>query len=330
MPRKKVPREHAKRKIFAIRQLLPIPSTQGVSELADWLEVSVWAQSDLKISRQEVVSSFTFESTNDDAEEKVNTIWDELKTRAIFLKDKYSFKFSDSEEIFFFNNTPSQGVAYIFCLLLSYIGLTELTSKKTTDGSFLFEKLCSYVANKYVSDNIGSKTKNLQFGAPRKEWPASKKTFKPALKELIRQLGDGDYCSDEVRIRPSTNQGDGGLDIVAWRSFPDEKRGMFIFLGQCATAKDRNEYVEKAGDLEKFLSVCVSFKFPYILGLFVPHILSHNDVIHEESWETIKRQNNIPFDRTRIVLYGNDWQDKTTSLLLNTWRTKIKRQYSLA
>jgi hypothetical protein len=306
-----------------VRQLLPLPNTQDIAELADWIEVSAWSQSDKKISRSEVASVFVFGEDQSEAESKIDDIWREIEYRVFFLKDKYPFCLSSDSEIFSLKLEEQNVSAYIFCLLLSFYGLPKLLSKKTTGGSYLFEKLCTHVAGKYVSDSFGSVTKSIQFGSPRKEWPSNKKPLVKAISELIDQIGSGTNKADGVRDlkNPGENNGDGGLDVVAWRCFPDDKTGFIVLFGQCATAKDHKGCVEKVGDLERFLKEYVDFDFSHILGLFVPHVLSCGD---EYNWKKIERHKNIPFDRIRIGFYGYDWSNGEVDILLKKTREKIK------
>ncbi|HAU07445.1 MAG: hypothetical protein UW46_C0005G0050 [Candidatus Yanofskybacteria bacterium GW2011_GWF1_44_227] len=325
MPRKKV--KKARSSAPTLRQLISLPNqADELSELADWVEVSAWIQSDYQVSREEVLSVFSFASDSNDAEEKVSKLWDELKTRAVILQDHYPFALSPGEEIFQFKNNDRYK-AYLFCLLLSFVGLTKINSR-TFPAASIFEELCSSVAQKYISSE-SVPAKSLHFGWPRNSWPRRQRSLLKALPELIRTLGDGENLIDGVRSGRSAHTGDAGLDIAAWRPFVDERRGMLVFLGQCATSRDHNSYMKKLGDLDSFLLECVNFNFPNTLGLFIPHILSDNDQSHKEYWERIKRRKNIPFDRIRIALYGESWSNSKLDTFLSSQRKKLKQEHSL-
>jgi hypothetical protein len=313
----------------AARQLLPIPVDSGIGELADWLEASVWAQSDCKGSREEVVSLFTFERDAEDAQKLVGQIWDEVNTRALYLGDRYPFKLSADEEIFTFKE-DGPNLSYLLCLLVSFFGLPTLTSYKTTDGSYLFEKLCTHVAGSYLSNDM-AKASSLQFGTPRKDWTKQVKKFPQAVIELAARMGDGESRIDAVRNTEKVvgDGGDGGLDVVAWRSFSDGKKGSLMLLGQCATAKKHEEYMKKLKEVETFLEMYFSADFPFVGGFFVPHALTQNDDDHKRNWEKIKRCKNIPFDRVRIALYGSGWSDASATDLVSKWRAKVRKEHAL-
>lgn len=241
MKRRAKPKQGKKRAKQTLGKLLEQSNRETICELVDWLEVSAWAQPGKTISRQTVTSWFVLGSNNDEAEEKTNQLWSEIKTRAFALKTSYPFKLSGDEELFSFSGNDVASVPYIFCLLISYFGLPKIVPRRALHVSHLFEKLCTHAANKYVSDDLRTETKNYQFGWPRSDWARQYKSIDKAMNELLRQLGDGTNRLSGVRNLAGRGEstGDGGLDVVAWRLFPDGKKGMLVFLGQCATANDR-------------------------------------------------------------------------------------------
>lgn len=331
MPKRKVAKRKTRSKSLA-HQLLTIPKDRRVGDLADWLEVSAWAQTDAKISRAEVVAPFSFEEDSTVADEIIDQIWDEIRTRALHLGDKYPFELSPDEQIFSFkgDDAGANPTPYLICLLISYLGLPAFSSSKTTQGSFLFEKLCTHSAKQYLSDPY-CKANGLQFGSPRKDWKKKVKKFPQAVDELILSIGDGENRVSSVRNTTKVvgDGGDGGLDVVAWRPFIDNKRGCLLLFGQCATSRSKDDYMSKVGELNTFLQENLTSDFPVIFGFFLPHSLTHNDDDHKNSWERIKRQKNIPFDRNRIVFYGGDWENLEANKLLKSWRKKIKDDYKL-
>lgn len=317
-------------------QLLSPPDETQISKLTDWLELSSWLQNDKKISRSEIVAVFNFQSDNDTAESMVNDIWSEIKNRVFSLKEKYPFELSKNEEIFSFKK-DSNNPAYVFCLLISYIGLDNGANKmklwKVLDISVLFEELCECVANKYISDSFDTniKTATLRFGSPRKSWEKQKRPLESALKELVNVIGDGESIVSTTRntARIRGDGGDGGLDVIAIRKFNDERQGVLVFLGQCAMANGKSEYEQKINDLNNFLTEIVRFDFPYLMAFFLPHVLSHSDADHKLSWEKIKRHRNIPFDRIRIANYGCNWQSEKIDNLFASCQKKMKKDYKL-
>lgn len=321
------------------RQLIKTPEGPvGMGIYADWLEISVWAQSDCKISRQDVISSFSIgeemrdiDAATSDSEDKVNQIWYEIKTRKLELKESYPFQLSENEEILsLLNKDKKRNSSYIFCLLTSYYGLVTLISKNISKASNLFEGLCTYVAHKYLSDKFGE-SGCLQFGAPRSGWEKNKRPLPKAIDELIKYIGDGVNRYPGIRVGRSTvaHAGDGGLDVVAWRKFPDKRLGYLLFFGQCATAKNYTSYLGKLREHQDFLENYLNTDLKPIFGFFLPHSLTTNDEVNKGYWEEIKRSKNIPFDRNRIALYGSDWSDSEVEKLMPIWRVRIQKENHL-
>jgi hypothetical protein len=339
MPRKKATPVNratvAKKKVVRktktpTRQLMEMPTDTSVGNLADWLEVSVWAQTDQKISREEIMSVFNFGRESEEAQEEIDNIWDEIKLRASHLQDKYPFSLSSNEELFTLKTEDSVNVSYLFCLVMSYFGLSALTAGSVTAGAHLFENLCTYAAEKYISGEPGT-VHSMQFGAPRTEWLKKHKPFHKAMDEMIRKLGHGTSRVAEVRDIAHTvaHGGDGGLDVVAWRAFPDDKRGSLILFGQCAAVKKPADYMAKILQLSAFMNENMIAQFPYLFVFFLPHTLTANDPDHTRLWERILSNDNIPFDRNRIALYGNDWVNAPATKLLSQWKKKIKTEHAL-
>jgi hypothetical protein len=325
MPRKK---KSKIAKYTGKRQFLPLDVNQNeISKLADWLEISAWAQTDSEVSRQEIVTAFNIASNNVEAEQKVHQIWHEIITRTIAMGDSYPFRFSNNKEIFKFS-TEKQCRAYIFCLLLSYFGQPKLNTTDFKVAS-VFEHLCTHVSENFISDGT-SLTQSLQFGSPRSGWGAGTRGFNTSLEILIKSLNHGKNIVANVRGIQSSSKGDGGLDVVAWRRFPDNKKGMLLFLGQCATAQDLRECVAKVNDLDNFTTRYVSFEFSKLLGWFVPHIVSStNDEDHKYHWEVINQHNNIPFDRTRIIHQESEWNYPRLTTKLRKWKKEIQKEARL-
>jgi hypothetical protein len=120
------------------------------------------------------------------------------------------------------------------------------------------------------------------------------------LNELLRRLGDG----GEVRTRPSIRwRKDGKLDLVAWRHFPDHRRGKIIAFGQCAAGAD---YQDKITELipRRFQHLWMTKEIaPDPLNFFfIPRC------VDEEGLEDVISAQAILFDRCRIaaLLEGSD------------------------
>lgn len=135
---------------------------------------------------------------------------------------------------------------YEFLLLLTY--------SKPTAGhngtAVLFEHLCTAAALGHLGGSRNS-ARALRFGAPRKR-PLAK--LQQALEDLCRALGEGGGCTNP---EAASHTGDGQLDIVAYREFPDGRPGKLVAFGQCAagvsSAEGKLSELDPKGFMKKWL-----------------------------------------------------------------------------
>ena len=156
--------------------------------------------------------------------------------------------------------------AYVFQLLVS-LGSVDAHRDGTTVYK-LFEELSAAAAGRYLGD---SKT-TVVFGSPRLTLPGG---FRDAVAALVRLLREGEACKGREGVDQSK---DDGLDIVAWREFPDRRASKLILFGQCATGR---RWREKASDLRSDdwckNNLTGTLAVNPIPAFFVPRALSEKD-----------------------------------------------------
>jgi hypothetical protein len=107
-------------------------------------------------------------------------------------------------------------------------------------------------------------------------------------------FGEGDGCR---RPQLAKHTGDDGLDIVAWRSFPDGKQGKLIAFGQCAAGA--SDWQDKLAEMDARSFVKKWMRAPLLVDpvrlFFIPRRVSPGD------WESAGIDGGILFDRCRIV-----------------------------
>ena len=174
------------------------------------------------------------------------------------------YPFIITEEGFEFRDSVSP--AYVFQLLVS-LGNNDRHHDGTT-VSKLFEELSAAAAGKYLGDTRTT----VVFGWPRFGFP---KRFRDAVTALVHRLGEGVGCKDRDGLDDSK---DDGLDIVAWREFPDRRPSKLILFGQCATGQ---LWKEKANELnpENWCkkNLVGTLAVNPVLAFFVPRALSEKD-----------------------------------------------------
>lgn len=156
--------------------------------------------------------------------------------------------------------------AYVFQLLVS-LGSVDSHRDGTTVYK-LFEELSAEAAGRYLGDSRTA----VVFGSPRHDLPAG---FRDAVVALVRLLREGKLREDREGLDQSK---DDGLDIVAWREFPDRRASKLILFGQCAAGR---RWREKASDLRPDdwckNNLTRAFAVNPIPAFFVPRALSEKD-----------------------------------------------------
>jgi hypothetical protein len=179
-------------------------------------------------------------------------------------------------------------LTYRFLLLLSLFG--KDAGPHGSHPERLFEELSSIALHEYLGGGNAAGLDRLVFGFPRRVLP---KHFPKALNDLCSRLGQGIGASGH---KPEDDQKDAKLDLVAWRSFPDGRRGKLIGFGQCATGDD---WTEKAFELQPKKWCQLWMRDPTCIdpfsSLFIPHRPG------EEKWLTAAHYAGVLFDRCRIA-----------------------------
>jgi hypothetical protein len=175
-----------------------------------------------------------------------------------------------------------------------YVLLLLLSAAKPTSGhsgtAVLFERICCHAAFEYLGGSQ-NQAKVLRFGAPRKT-PVGQ--FHQAISHLCIEISEGGGCKHPEKGK---HTGDDGLDIVAWRGFPDAKEGQLIVFGQCAGGLDRWEKKLMELDGQKFVRKWFRNMLVVdpVRAFFVPRRIPRDD------WEHSGIEGGILFDRCRIV-----------------------------
>lgn len=146
----------------------------------------------------------------------------------------------------------------------------------------LFEAVCVAVAQKYMGGKE-SGVLSYHFGAPRPDHSG----FDTALKQLIAAT-----CGKPLDVLEPSAEKDDGLDVFAWRPFPDKKCNFVCLFGQCATGDD---WLDKNPKPLEFMDVWLRIETTAVIScMFVPFTLTRDE------W-TKKSRSMVIFDRCRIA-----------------------------
>jgi hypothetical protein len=180
---------------------------------------------------------------------------------------------------------PTQS-PYVLLLLMS----VAVPTPGHRGTAVLFERICSEAALGYLG-GVSNGAESIRFGAPRKV-PLAK--LSQALDDLCARMSEGAGCKFPDKAKHS---GDEGLDIVAWRKFPDLKAGQLIAFGQCAGGG--GNWQKKLAELDGRKFAQKWFREMFVVDpvrlFFLPRRIPPTDWMHSGI------DGGILFDRCRII-----------------------------
>ena len=276
-------------------------ASDGAREHADWLEAAALLSREGCVSMEMLVSIIRRGGTVDAFESEVedygdrgsevsqrigNDAFAELQARATACNGRYPF--AVTQGLLSVNEEAERSI-YVLLLLLS--GCAPTSGHKGT--ATLFERICTDAAREYLGGALLG-VNALRFGAPRHK-PQVK--LHEAIDHLCRELGEGGGCAHEAKAR---HKGDAGLDVVAWKHFPDKKVGKLIAFGQCAGGSTAWDLKVNELDGAKFAKKWLreAFAVDPIRMFFLPRW------VDSENWRDTGVDAGIVFDRGRIAAFS--------------------------
>lgn len=229
----------------------------------------------------------------------------ELNRRTVAAGESYPFTFSGT--LLSGKGDWKQFTPYIFCLLLS---VCDDKKKKVTgiNHEMMFEQLSCIAAGNYIGG------RSLRFGAPRKELPVG---FRDALVKVCAEINEWGFPSNKKVL----HRKDDGLDLVAWKPFPDRQIGKLVLFGHCASGQDWDDKINELRP-DVFCSRWLGGdKSPIVKTFFIPHRLP------SEMWDHHATAAKLFFDRCRIAYWvKNDDFSKATERTNVRWCERILKK----
>ena len=208
-------------------------SIQGREQVADWIETTLLARGTRQIGMDELQSLAADEIAA--GAPQVGLALGAMKRRSDLLGDRYPFRIHD---VAVRAEPTAATFPYSALLLLSAESVCRQLLFRTTTSEM--EVLFERVTEKALAALWGHGGRALRFG-----WPSDfgrPQEFAAAVAWLAGQLG----VEPGTGYRPPRRK-DGGVDVVAWRPFPDGRAGFPIVLAQCTLQSD---LITKASDVE--------------------------------------------------------------------------------
>ena len=263
-------------------------------------------------------------------------VFDELEFRADVLKEHYPFELNLKDHNWHLSPAPKSHdpeikaarISYLFCLLISAVRDGTLPADDRDTLSKAIPHLFQEISAKAACGLLGGHV--ISFGWPRPDGS----TFHSALKDVSKQLKLGKPL-ESVPLWSKGQEKDAGIDVIAWRDFPDKQPGKMVLFGQVASG---NDWTEKPIKNAMTLFWGWFSRRPtehFIPAIFIPFPQHHgctgrNDeafgcVADSEAWRR-EQQFGLVIDRLRIAgvvaqhLVGS-WDDEGNGILstLNNW-----------
>jgi len=250
----------------------------GTDELSDWIELFLLKSSEKGIGTQKLLSEVKNQLHIE--ENRFALALNTLKKRSN-LTSNYPFSIDDVSVVVRENFISSP---YLLLLLLSRPSnlMNWQTPSPTVDEIDAFETfVCAALAFYF-----GQNTEAISFGWPSK--CGRPENFDEAIRWLAMKIG----IPVGAMYRPPRRK-DGGVDIVVWKKFPDNRSGFQIGLVQCTLQQN---YVSKSRDIDlRLWSRWLDMDRDPMTILAIP-----NAVPGDQQWKEATA-NSIVFERLRLA-----------------------------
>jgi hypothetical protein len=277
-----------------------IPDTTSKETVADWIELFViWTSSTM--SRSEA-SSYIREASGSDAEnEFLVAVWSELESRVFLYGDTPPYKIASGlvEPNCSFSDCPE----YVACLIWALEGNPHTTAANSGEAGKLFERISSEAARYYLNGN------SVVYGYPSVH--------------NIENIANNMLFEDFIQ-NPPASRNDRDLDVVAWKSFNDNRAGQVVLLMQCGAGKDWTSKTKELS-LDAWKSY-IHFGVTPLRAFSMPVIITDKRVWFEHSVD-----GGLLMDRSRLYkfTFAKTFSDAGLRSELSNWCDERIRELSL-
>ncbi len=263
---------------------LDIPDPSNKDSVADWIELAVGYEA-VPMSKAAVITKLQTALGDEPADDFISSVWDELENR-MYLYGEHPPFVIDSMEVNP-NLNWQDNPEYIMCLILA---LTGNPVNPTPTGK-LFERISKEAIQNYIQGQA------IVTGHPGQY--------------NVQQICNLTYELFRNELPPQYN--DRGVDVIAWKSFNDQRGNQILILMQCAGG---HNWFTKTGDvkLRPWTEHYIGFHSPPVRGF------STAVVVPKSQFYNISLETDLLFDRTRIYRNVIDHQvEGTLRIEVLTW-----------
>jgi len=278
--------------------MFQLPDPESPEAIADWIELEL-AAGVTHISKARVSSVLQAETGSEPGEPLLSDVWGQLEER----QARYSRGFfSCWGDLVRRSGEASDSPEYVACLLFSLYGVCD---QYRADPK-IFERLAAVAIRNYVQGRV------FLFG-----WPVL-----PDVQTdiALRVKNVAAAVREKFVEAPAARYKDRGVDVIAWRPFPEHFAGehrsnQIVILAQCAAGAN---WRQKTGQLPySSWTQYMHWACDPLQGFAVP------GVVPTELWHDISREAGILFDRIRIVnLLPHGVGDPELSAAIETWTSQ--------
>jgi hypothetical protein len=294
--------------------------------------MSTFFRDDRSISEEDLVRSLIRAGGNrfeESAREKATNAFQELSERADAIGTTkktpvalYPFKLDGTVLKLGYDpfGKKRNGLLYSFLLTATRASM-ESTSRTLNkiDPTALFEEVCAESLCEFwggrttVSDVMIT-------GTSQKNYPRNKKgRFPSMIDNIAKNIKEGVGWKESAK---SPGAGDGGLDLVVWRRFKDERPSGLVGFAQCKTGEFWRDHLGKNNPK----SICHEyFTVPLVLSPLPIYMVPCR--VENDEWTNIMlKHKGILFDRCRISTFGTKLTNEIISRCESWLRAAIDRE----
>ena len=286
----------------ATESQIPAPTSSDACSLADWAEAVMLAEARNNSSRSFLRRRLrsTLFTDGDELEIQLEMLLSEVERRKKRAEASYPFAWT---EIGLSRTRDVDETPYEFLLWLAMSPIY-----RQEDRYDEIEELFDNLVRQALIEYLGSNAVGVRFGSPASGGRPS--SFPNAVKWLAKKL----RLQTGAAV-PNPQRKDGGVDVVVWNPFRDERSGFVVILCQCTVAHD---WTPKAKDIVAGVwNGWIDFGLDPVTAIAVPFAIPQGF----DRWDDLRRTVNVILDRIRLaeLIEVNAIDDLVA---IQTWNSK--------
>lgn len=309
----------------------------SVCTLADWVEISTLFRADGTVSCEDLARSLNQDQSvpldgsksqtpggrlASAIEARVIDVFEELENRQAAIgtiasrKSSFGYPFRVVRDVLEMGedlqDCSNTTLLYLFLLAITRWSMDARYRRlEEIDPTLVFERLCADVLLRFwgvsVIEEKGSVNANGGSAEEREftdvfvtgtSTDTGIRSFPKMVDEVCKRMYEGGGWKAGAE---SPGAGDGGLDLIVWRRFSDERPGNLVGFAQCKTGEHWQSHLGRRNPA----SFCHNFfRTPLVLEPLAIYMVPCR--VDRDFWSNALRQHRgIVFDRCRITQYGS-------------------------